>query len=112
MLKKRCPSPPCRKLKVTSCQGWKSLPGHSANHATSGVPPDISSRNASTLAMTSACVAGGISGGRAGRKRCSAAVLDVPQHLVSGARHVFLQPVEHRFAVLHGMRRALGGGDH
>src|SRR5579859_5837048 len=86
----------------------KSCPGHSANMATSEVPPDISSRKTTTFAMTSAWVTGGITD-----RRTSAlsAALDVPQHFVGGARHVLLQPHQHCFAVVVCSRRRLGGGD-
>src|SRR5512142_716453 len=94
MLKKRWPSPPCRKLYVTSCQGMKSCPGHSANQPTSDAPPDVSRRNTRTLAITSAWVTGGTD---AFRERASGPLLDVLQDLVGGARHVLLQPEQNRF---------------
>src|SRR5690242_9971624 len=87
----------------------KSCPGHSANMATSEVPPDISSRKTTTFAMTSAWVTGGIMDGR---MTGLGPALEVPQHFVRGARHVLLQPQQHCFAVIVRLRRRLGRGDH
>src|SRR5581483_3476631 len=82
----------------------KSCPGHSANQAKSEVPPDISSRKTTTLAMTSACVAGGISGAS------GAGLLQAPHDLVGRARHVLLEPHQHALRV--AARLPLPGGEH